>query len=57
MRQGVDTMRLPFWNSYAYAKVSANDSCAVIYDVIGEPFPVLITECDKDDRWVPAEHA
>ena len=56
--QGYITMRLPFWNQYAYARPNTVGPWAKIYDVAagvgtGKPIARLIGECDLDDRWEP----
>lgn len=56
--RNVTRMRLPFWNPHAYAEPRPAGPWADIYDVTagigeGSPVPVLIGECDKDNRWEP----
>jgi hypothetical protein len=56
--QGVIRMRLPMWNSYAYAEPNPTGPWAKLYDVgagigDGEPMSVLIGMCNQDDRWQP----
>jgi hypothetical protein len=58
--QGVTRMRLPMWGRHAYAQPHLTGPWADIYDVLhgvggGKPVVMLITECDADDRWEPAE--
>lgn len=58
--QGVRKMRLPFWNKHAYAVPRPEGPWADVYDVGagiggGDPIPMLVGQCDQDDRWEPFE--
>lgn len=50
MAQGVCRMRLPFWNEHAYVEPREVGPWADLHDV-GSQLPVLISECDQDNRW------
>jgi hypothetical protein len=51
--QGCRMMRLPGWNEHAYAAPRRSGPWADIYDAGAGPVPVLIAECDEDNRWEP----
>jgi len=54
IEQGVLRMRLPHWNATAYLEPRDIGPWADLYDV-GTQTPVLIGQCDLDDRWIPAD--
>ena len=56
--QGVEKMRLPFWNRHAYATPNKVGPWVMVYDVLngvdsGKPVAVLISMCDEHDTWEP----
>jgi hypothetical protein len=56
--QGIDRVRLPFWNEFAYA-VQDDGPWLTVYDVnagvgSGEPIKVLIHDAERRWDWEPA---